>query len=91
MNANRNRLGRFAAACSVVLLTAGPALAQGPAMCSAFSRTAAGGWTVLAPVAIGVDGRVLSPTVGTTFVAGSSLHGVRMTDVLDRECGNIPR
>jgi hypothetical protein len=34
---------------------------------------------------------VLSPTVGTIFAAGSSLHGVRLTDVLDRECGNIPR
>jgi hypothetical protein len=91
MYANRNQLCRFTAACSVVLLTAGPALAQSPAMCSAFHRTAAGGWRVLAPVAISVDGLVLSPTVGTTFIAGSSIHGVEMTGVLDRDCGNISR
>jgi hypothetical protein len=91
MNNPRKHLGRLAAACFIALLTAAPALAQSPAMCSAFSRTAAGGWTVLAPVAISVDGLVLSPTVGTTFAAGSSIHGVEMTDVLDRECGNIPR
>jgi|HubBroStandDraft_4_1064222.scaffolds.fasta_scaffold656602_2 hypothetical protein len=91
MNPNRNRLCRFAATCSVVLLTAGPALAQNPAMCSAFARNPTGGWTVLAPVAIGVQGLVLSPTVGTIFTAGSSIHGVEMTNVLDRECGNISR
>jgi hypothetical protein len=91
MNINRNRLGGFAAAFSVMLLTAGPALAQIPAMCSAFARNSTGGWTVQAPVAISVHGLVLSPTVGTIFTAGSSIHGVEMIDLLDRDCRKIPR
>ena len=56
--------------------------------CSAFSRSGAGGWKVLAPVMLNLDGRLYSPTVGTTFAAGSMQHGIEMSDVLDRNCGN---
>jgi hypothetical protein len=56
--------------------------------CPAFSRNGSGGWTVLAPVMMVLGGRIYSPTVGTTFGAGSMADGIEMSDVLDRECGN---
>jgi hypothetical protein len=93
MDNARNRLRRSAVtAAAILLLSAGPVLAQSLSVeCSAFSRNALGGWTVLSPIMLDFGGLVLSPTVGTTFVAGSSLHGIEMTAVLDRECGNISR
>jgi hypothetical protein len=79
----------IAAGLAVVLLSAGPSLAQREAVpCSAFSRSGSGGWKVLAPVMLNFDGRLYSPTVGTTFAAGSMQHGIEMSDVLDRQCGN---
>jgi hypothetical protein len=82
------------AAGAAVLLAAGaihPANARpgDPSIpCPAFSRNAHGGWTVLAPVMLDLGGRVYSPTVGTTFAAGSMRDGIEMSDMLDRECGN---
>jgi len=81
--------GAITAGAAVILLGAGPSLAQRePVPCSAFSRTGAGGWTVLAPVMLDFGNRLYSPTVGTTFAAGSLQNGIEMSDVLDRECGN---
>ena len=85
----RNRLCRLSmAAASVVLLSAGPSLALSvPIPCSAFAHHAHG-WKVLAPVIMDIDGRLLAPTVGSTFAAGSAIAGVKLNEVLDRECGN---
>jgi hypothetical protein len=70
-----------------VLLNAAPGFAQDvPIPCSAFARNAHGGWKVLAPVMLDIDGRVLGPMVGITLASGSSINGIRMSDVLDREC-----
>ena len=75
------------AATSVVLLSAGPGMGQSlPIPCSAFSHHAYG-WKVLAPVVLDIDGRLLAPTVGTMFAAGSATNGVKLYEVLDRECG----
>jgi len=77
-----------AAAASVMLLSAGPSLGQSlPVPCSAFARHAHG-WKVLAPVTLDIHGRLLAPTVGTTFVSGSATNGINLIDVLDHECGN---
>jgi hypothetical protein len=78
------------AAISLVLVTAGPSLAvEATAMpCSAFSRNAHGGWRVLSPVVLQLNGALYSPTVGTTFAAGSATNGIEMSDVLDQQCGN---
>jgi len=78
------------AATSLVLLTAGSSLAveAGAMPCSAFSRTAHGGWRVLSPVMLDLNGRLYSPTVGTTFAAGSATNGIEMSDILDEQCGN---
>jgi hypothetical protein len=86
----RDRLRRLSvAATSVVLLSAGPGFGQNlPIPCSAFSRHAYG-WKVLAPVVLDIDGRLLAPTVGTTFAAGSATNGVKLYQVLDRECGQV--
>ena len=70
-------------------LSAAPSLAQRDLVpCSAFSRNAYGGWTVLAPVMLDLGGSLYSPTVGTTFAAGSTHNGIEMSDVLDQQCGN---
>jgi len=86
----RNRLCRLATAvASVLVLTAGAALAQSvPVPCSAFTRSTSGGWTVLGPVMLDLDGRLYAPMVGTIFAAGSRQNGIPMSDVLDRECGS---
>jgi hypothetical protein len=73
----------------LLVLSAGPSLAQrDPVPCSAFSRNASGGWTVRAPVMLDLGGTLLAPMVGTIFAAGSTMHGIEMSDVLDRNCGN---
>jgi hypothetical protein len=84
----RNRLCQsIAAAISLVLLTAVPGLAQNAAVpCSAFARNANGSWKVLAPVMLNIDGRLLGPTVGTVFAAGSTMNGLKLSQVLDQEC-----
>jgi hypothetical protein len=85
-----NRLYRPAlAAAGIVLLSAGPSLAQRAAVpCDAFARNSDGGWRVLSPVMLDLDGRLYSPMVGTLFGAGSMQDGIEMSDVLDQQCGN---
>jgi hypothetical protein len=81
--------GAIVTGLALVLLSAGPSLAQREAVpCSAFSRNGAGGWRVLAPVVLDLGNRLYSPTVGTTFAAGSMHNGIELSDVLDRQCGN---
>ena len=74
MKAFLNRLCfRCAAAILLVLLNVVPGLAQeAPIPCSAFARNAHGGWKVLAPVMLGIDGRVVGPMVGITRSSGLS-------------------
>jgi hypothetical protein len=90
----KSRKSLCAAAAAALMLAVGaaqPAAARSadPSLpCPAFSRSGGGGWTVLAPVMLDLDGRLYSPTVGTTFAAGSVRNGVELSDVLDRECGN---
>ena len=77
------------------LLAAGPAFAQAgstlpdlPVPCSAFARTAGGGWTVTAPAMLDFNGMLVSFTVGTHLAPGSAPHGIAIPVILDRECGN---
>ncbi|HZK89746.1 MAG TPA: hypothetical protein VFC56_06320 [Stellaceae bacterium] len=90
MGNSRKRFCRLAlAAASVVLLSAGPSLAQSQAVpCDAFARNGSGAWRVLDPVMLNFNGRLYSPTVGTTFAAGSTHNGIEMSGVLDQQCGN---
>ena len=85
MRASRNRL---CSALSVVgLLLSVPSLGQAfPVPCSAFAHNADGSWRVLAPVMLDIDGRLLGPIVGTTFAPGSVANGIKISEVLDREC-----
>jgi hypothetical protein len=90
MGNSRNRFcGLVLAAASIVLLSAGPSLAQNQAVpCDAFARTSYGAWRVLDPVMLDLNGRLYAPMVGTTFAAGSMQNGIEMSDVLDQQCGN---
>jgi hypothetical protein len=85
----RHRLCRLtAAAAGLILFSAAPTLAQNTAApCSAFTRNADGSWKVLAPVMLSIDGRLLGPTVGSIFVSGSTINGIKLSKVLDYECG----
>ena len=77
------------AAASIVLLSTEPGSAQNtPIPCSAFARNAHGGWQVLAPVMLYIDGRPLGPMVGTTIPARSMPNSIDVSEVLDHECGN---
>jgi hypothetical protein len=89
MTTLHNRFYRLGiAAASVLLLSAAPSLARSmPLPCSAFAHHAYG-WKVLAPVMLDIDGRLLAPTVGTTFDGGSAMKGGRLNEMLNRECGN---
>ncbi|HWB52304.1 MAG TPA: hypothetical protein VG651_24575 [Stellaceae bacterium] len=85
------RLCAGAVAMSALLTAAAPPPAQAqsePIPCSAFARGPSGGWQVLSPVMLDLGGRLYSPTVGTVFPAGATQHGIEMSDVLDRQCGN---
>ena len=88
MRASRNRLSLAVA--SLVVLSAGPSLGQSVDVpCSAFSRNANGGWKVLAPVMLEIDGRLLGPMVGTNLESGTATNGITMSEVLDRECRGV--
>jgi hypothetical protein len=77
------------AAATVVLLSAEPGPAQNlPIPCSAFARDAHGSWKVLAPVMLFIDGRPLGPMVGSTLPVRSMPNSIRVSEALDRECGN---
>jgi hypothetical protein len=83
----RDRLRLIVAAASACLLSVSPSFGENmPVPCSAFARHAYGDWKVLAPVILDIDGRLLAPTVGTTFSAGSMVYGLKMSEVLDRKC-----
>lgn len=85
MRASRNCLSLAVA--SLIVLSAEPGLGQSVDVpCSAFSRNANGGWKVLAPVMLEIDGRLLGPMVGTTLEPGTATNGIAMGEVLDREC-----
>ena len=88
MRSRRNRFCRLSlAVASLVMLGAEPSLAQSVAVpCSAFTRNGDGDWKVLAPVMLHIDGRLLGPLVGTTFEPGTMTNGIKMSEVLDREC-----
>jgi hypothetical protein len=90
MRAIYHRLSHLSmAGASVLLLSAEPGSAQNmPIPCSAFARNAHGGWKVLAPVMLYVDGRPLGPMVGTTIPAGPMPSSINVSEALDRECGN---
>ena len=82
-------------AVAAMILTAGPAFAQAaatlpdpPLPCSAFARSAGGGWTVTAPAMLDFNGMLVSFTVGTHLAPGSAPHGIAIPVILDRECGN---
>lgn len=86
-----------AAVSALLLAAAGPAFAQAgstlsdtPIPCSAFARSAGGGWTVTAPAMLEFNGMLVSFTVGTHLPPGSSPHGIAVPVILDRECGNRP-
>ena len=84
------RLSRLSmTAAGLLLLSAAPGLAEDlPVPCSAFARNADGGWKVLAPVMLYIDGRPLGPMVGSTLPAASTPNSVKVSEVLDRECAN---
>lgn len=94
MKTANNSLCRTAMAASAVLAIAAGAphtvarAAEGPMPCSAFQRYAHGGWRVLAPVTLDFGGTLYSPMVGTTFPAGATRNGLKMSDILDQQCGN---
>jgi hypothetical protein len=95
MKTSRDRFSWLAVAAAAVLLVGAGTThavvakaADGLVPCSAFTRNASGGWRVLAPVTLDLGGALYSPTVGTTFAAGSTEHGIEMSDVLDQQCGN---
>lgn len=74
-------------AASLLLLGVEPSVGQSLAVpCSAFARHADGGWKVLAPVMLNIDGRFLGPMVGTIFAAGSTVNGLKISEALNREC-----
>ena len=77
------------AAANIVLLSAEPVLGENVLFpCSAFARNAHGGWKVLAPVMLYIDGRPLGPMVGSTLPAESIPNSIKVSKGLDRECGN---
>lgn len=82
------RMLSLAAAAGLLLLAVQPTLAQAVTVpCSAFSRNSDGGWKVLAPVMLEVDGRLLGPIVGTMFEPGTTTtNGIKINEVLDRAC-----
>jgi len=90
MKISRIRPCRLALALvAIVMHGAGQSLAQSEAIpCSAFARSANGGWRVVSPVILDLAGRLYSPTVGTVFAAGTTQNGIEMSDVLDGQCGN---
>ena len=92
MRAPRDRLYRLSlAVASLVLLSIEPSLAKDLAVpCSAFARNGDGDWKVLAPVMLHIDGRLLGPIVGTTFAPGTMTNGIRLSEVLERECRSSP-
>ena len=92
MRAPRNRLCRLSlAVASLVLISIEPSLGEDLAVpCTAFARNGDGDWKVLAPVMLHIDGRLLGPMVGTTVAPGTVTNGIRISEVLERDCRSLP-
>lgn len=89
MSAICNCLSRLSVAAICLALLSAPGLGQSmPVPCSAFAPNAHGGWKVVAPVMLYIDGRPLGPMVGSTLSDGSLPNGIKVGEALDRECGN---
>ena len=88
MKAPRNTVRTLSVAAGLLMLIVRPTLAQDATVtCSAFSRNSHGGWKVLAPVMLQIDGRLLGPIVGTMFEPGTTTtNGLKISEVLDRAC-----
>ena len=88
------RISVAAAAATLFLgAWAHPVLAQGGlpdglVACDAFQRGPNGSWTVLRPATISPNGVQLNLAPGETFAKNQFLHGIEVTNVLDRNCGN---
>jgi hypothetical protein len=58
--------------------------------CEAFHRSGYGGWTAIAPVTLEIDnGMSLSFAPGDSMGPGSTIAGVAVPIILDRQCGNL--
>ena len=58
--------------------------------CQAFQRWGAGGWTAVSPVTLDIDnGMQLSFRPGDSMGPGSTVGGVAVPVILDRQCGNM--
>ena len=89
------RISSAAAAASLLLevwaqqpVRAQNSLPDGPTACAAFQRSANGSWNVLRPATISPNGVQLNLASGETFAKNQFLHGIEVTTVLDRNCGN---
>jgi hypothetical protein len=95
---NRQRLMRTAiiaaAGLSAGFVSACPALAQigasdGPIACHDFVRNGYGDWRVVRPTTISLAGVRMNLAPGETFMPSELVHGIEVTAVLDRNCGNM--
>ena len=84
----RNAIRALGLAAALLLVALQASLAQDVRVpCSAFSRDARGGWQVLAPVMLQIEGRLLGPIVGTIFEPRTTTtNGIKINEVLDRAC-----
>ena len=100
MKPNRTPL-HVALAAAAVLVTGAAAMPTAKAQetpmdydaavpCSAFARSGYGGWMAVAPVTLNIDNGVsLHLVPGQTMPAGSTIAGVAVPIILDRQCGNM--
>ena len=57
--------------------------------CGAFQRWGNGGWTATAPVTLHIDnGMAIGLLPGQSMAPGSTIAGVAVPVILDRQCGN---
>ena len=84
----RNAIRALGPAAALLLVALQSSLAQDVRVpCSALSRNSHGGWEVLAPVMLQIEGRLLGPIVGTIFEPGTTTtNGIKINEVLDRAC-----
>ena len=62
---------------------------DGPVACQDFQRGRNGSWTVLHPTTIEPQGVVMKLAPGQTFGKNQFVDGIEVTNVLDRNCGNM--
>ena len=69
---------------------AGPSDFDAAVQCQAFQRWGNGGWTVTAPVTLHIDnGMAIGLLPGQSMAPGSTIAGVAVPVILDRQCGNL--